>query len=241
MPRKCSVIGCRGNYAARKGEPADVNKVSAFHFPKDVSRKEQWLRRIPQELRSDDITDDMVVCEKHSESRNIASSLVPSVVASFKVLRDMRVEWFDDERQRDSSELAWLLGDDIKLSRWSQLPNICAYIQNSSSKKSAPTDILSRIQQLLKSLICSLKLCDDVDNKVTVLSFIYDQLSLLFAGQKRYFPRYLVVAFRLFCISRSAYQFLRDTCLTLPHISYLRQLSSCFTHSSTTLTDESAE
>ena len=354
MPRKCSVIGCRGNYAARKGEPADVNKVSAFHFPKDVSRKEQWLRRIPQELRSDDITDDMVVCEKHFESRfvirdmtcyhrpdgssftcardvpvlasdavptlfpntpsylstplpakrkapsdrraevaarddkklkewldsdcitgfddfsthvsekstgvpgewvaitkselvlfvlltNIASSLVPSVVASFKVLRDMRVEWFDDERQRDSSELAWLLGDDIKLSRWSQLPNICAYIQNSCSKESAPTDILSRIQQLLKSLICSLKLRDDVDNKVTVLNFISDQLSLLFAGQKRYSPRYLVVAFRLFCVSRSAYQFLRDTCLTLPHISYLRQLSSCFTHSSTTLTGESAE
>jgi len=54
MPRKCSVIGCRGNYAARKGEPADVNKVSVLHFPKDVSRTEQWLHRIPQELHSDD-------------------------------------------------------------------------------------------------------------------------------------------------------------------------------------------
>ena len=29
--------------------------------------KEQWLHRIPQQLRSGDITEDMVVCEKHFE------------------------------------------------------------------------------------------------------------------------------------------------------------------------------
>jgi len=50
--------------------------------------------------------------------------------------------------------------------------------------------------------------------------------------------RCLLVAFRLFCVSRSAYRFLRDMCLTLPHISYLHQLSSCFTQNSTTLTGE---
>jgi len=54
MPRKCSVIGCRGNYEARKGEQADVNKVTVFRFPKDECKKEQWLRRIPQELCSGD-------------------------------------------------------------------------------------------------------------------------------------------------------------------------------------------
>ena len=31
-----------------------------------------------------------------------------------------------------------------------------------------------------------------------------------------------MLAFRLFCASQSAYKLLRDTCLTLPHISYLR-------------------
>jgi len=35
MPRKYSVIGCRGNYQARKGEHADVNKASVFRFPKE--------------------------------------------------------------------------------------------------------------------------------------------------------------------------------------------------------------
>jgi len=220
MPRKCSVIGCRGNYEARKGEHADVNKVSVFRFPKDECRKEQWLHRIPEELRSSEITDDMIVCKKHFESCfvicdmtcyrpdgssftfargipvlapdevptlfhntpsylstplppkskapsdrravvaarddkrlkewldsdcitdfddfstrvsekstdlpnvwialtkddlilfvliiNIVSSLVPSIAVSFKVWHDMHVERFDEERQRNSSELAWL-------------------------------------------------------------------------------------------------------------------------------------
>jgi len=110
--------------------------------------------------------------------------------------------------------------------QWSQLPNIC-------TKEINQTDLMSRIQQLLKSLISSLKLQNDVDNKVTVLQFIYEQLSLLFAAQKRYSHRYLLVAFRLYCVSRSAYKFLRDTCLTLPHISYLCQLSRHCTENST--------
>ena len=71
MPCKCSVVGCRGNYDARKGEPADVNKVSIFRFPKDAVKKAEWLRRIPQELLSEDISDDMVVCERHFDSRFI--------------------------------------------------------------------------------------------------------------------------------------------------------------------------
>ena len=134
-----------------------------------------------------------------------------------------------------------------KLSRWSQLPNVCARVQNTCTscrptEKTVPTDAVIRIQQLLQSLISSLKLNGDGEKKCTVLQFIYEQLALLYAVQKRYSPRYLLLAFRFFlCVSRSAYQLLRDTCLTLPHISYLRQLSSCFTQNSTTLSGESAQ
>jgi len=71
VPRKCSVVGCRGNYTSRKGEPPDVNKVSVFRFPKDECKKQEWLRRIPQELVADDINDSMVMCEKHFEERFI--------------------------------------------------------------------------------------------------------------------------------------------------------------------------
>jgi len=71
--------------------------------------------------------------------------------------------------------------------------------------------------------------------------FIKEQLTLLYAAQKRYTPCYLLLAFRLFYLSRSAYKMLRDSCLMLPHISYLRQLSNCFTQTTTTLTGENAQ
>ena len=62
----------------------------------------------------------------------------------------------------------------------------------------------------------------------------------MYAAQKRYSPRYLLLSFKLFCLSRAAYKMLRDTCLMLPHISYLRQLSSCFSQTATTLSGESS-
>jgi len=329
-----------------------VNKVSTFRFPKDETKRQEWLRRIPQELLSDDITDDMVVCEKHFEQRfivreftypqqdgssftcprdvpvldsdavptlfpntpsylssplppkrktpnerraemaarddkvleewldsdcitgfddfcssvtdkttelqsqwivvaksevvlfllliNVASSLVPSVVASFKVWRDMSVDIFDAKYQRDRSELQWVLGNCAKLSRWSQLPNICAHLQN-TCKETAPSDTVHRITELFKTLLSSLKSNADSDNKFNVLHFIYEQFSLLYSAQKRYSPKCLLLAFRLFCVSRSAYKLLRESCMMLPHISYLRQLSSCFTQNSSTLTGDSPQ
>jgi len=154
----------------------------------------------------------------------------------------MTVEWFDGKTSRDSSALVWLLGDDVKLSRWSQLPNLCAHVQNSCERTdTAPTDTVDNIKKLIKSLISGLKLHGDGDLKLPFLEFIYEQFVLLYAAQKRYSPSFLMIAFRLFCLSRSAYKVLRDTCVTLPHISYLRQLSSCFSNNATTLTGESAQ
>jgi len=242
VPRKCSLIGCRGNYEPRKGESADANKVSVFRFPKDGEKKSEWPRRIPQELLAGDITNDMVVCEKHFEPRfiirdyvytrpdgssftcpheapaldpeavptffpntpkylssplppkrkapedrraeaaardekvlkewmdsdainsfddfvenvshkssslpsewvmvnkvnvvlfvlfvNITSSLIPTVVASFKVFNNISVDWYDAKCKRNRDDLAWLLGDEGKLSRWYDLPNLCTYVNN---------------------------------------------------------------------------------------------------------------
>jgi len=173
---------------------------------------------------------------------HVASSLVPCVVGSVKVWRDMTVEWFDGKSPRDRNELAWLLGDDVKLSRWSQLPNLCARVQNSCERTDTdPTDTVDNIKKLFKSLISGLKLHGDGDPKLPFLEFIYEQFVLLYAAQKRYSPSFLMIAFRLFCLSCSAYKVLRDTCITLPHISYLRQLSSCFSNNTTTLTGESAQ
>jgi Transposase protein len=55
------------------------------------------------------------------------------------------------------------------------------------------------------------------------------QFELLYCVQKRYSPQCLLSAFRINCASRPIYCYLRENCLTLPHPSYLRSLSSCFT------------
>jgi len=347
------VIGCRGNYAPRKDEAADVNKVSVFRFPKEESRKQEWLRRIPQQLLSEDVTDAMVVCEKHFEPHfiqreqtcfrpdgmsftcvrdtpvldpsavptifpntpsyltsplptkrkapddrraemaarddkvladwldrdcvddfenfaasvsektsdlhgdwvivnkpdlvlfvlliNVATSLCPAVVASFKVWRDLRVDMFVGKEERDRCELSWLLGDEGKLTRWSQLPNICTHLHNAVNMESTAESTVCKISKLFKQLTSATKIAGDGDNKLSVLRFLSEQFSLLYAAQKRYSPRCLVIAFRLFCVSRTAYKLVRDTCLVLPHVSYLRQLSSCFNADYTTLTGERAD
>jgi hypothetical protein len=51
---------------------------------------------------------------------------------------------------------------------------------------------------------------------------------LLFSQKHRYSPDALVFALRLLYVSRAAYSLVRDRILVLPHISYLRKLSSIF-------------
>jgi len=60
----------------------------------------------------------------------IDASSRPTVTASFKVMHDMSVNIFDFLQQRPVNEIGWLLGDENKLSRWSQLPNICTHVHN---------------------------------------------------------------------------------------------------------------
>ena len=66
MPRKC-----RGNYRKCKGVSDEVDN-SVFRFPKDTERRAEWIRRIPQaNLDVETVTDNMVVCERHFDSRFI--------------------------------------------------------------------------------------------------------------------------------------------------------------------------
>jgi hypothetical protein len=176
---------------------------------------------------------------------NIDCSSRALVLASFKVFKDMRVHIFDSTQQRDCSDIIWLLGDECKLSRWSQLPNICSHLQNvCSGHKVVNVTIDERVQTVVNSMKDLIHATENrtensENNKVDFgLKFLLEQIQLLFAAQKRYSPDCLLLAFAIFCSSRSTYIYLRDRCLTLPHTSYLRQLSSCFSHCSKTLTDD---
>ena len=61
----------------------------------------------------------------------------------------------------------------------------------------------------------------------TRLKFLAEQISLLFMSQSRYSSETLLIAFRFFAISASVYGRLRSV-LTLPHVSYIKRLSSVF-------------
>jgi len=155
----------------------------------------------------------------------------PVISASFKVLSDMSVKIFDSKQCRDSNELAWLLGDESKLTRWSQLPNICTFLTNSCKVLNPiPTaaEHINVVKDRFKQLIHASK--NDEGNKMEFrLKFLLKQFELLYSVQNRYSPDCLLLAFKIYCLSRPVYSYLRESCLTLPHPSYLRQLTSCFT------------
>ena len=72
---------------------------------------------------------------------------------------------------------------------------------------------------------------DDNDDEAKFqrnLKFCLQQLRLLLMKQVRYPADFLRWAFQAFSLSPSAYVFLRDSCLLLPHPTYLRTLASCF-------------
>ena len=57
MPDKCSVPGCNSNYD-------NTDKYySVFKFPKDVSQKELWLKKIPRDNWTPSLKSR--VCERH--------------------------------------------------------------------------------------------------------------------------------------------------------------------------------
>lgn len=56
MPRKCTVIHCKGNY------DSSSEKVTVYGFPKDEEERRSWVRALPNIV---DVTNTIGVCERH--------------------------------------------------------------------------------------------------------------------------------------------------------------------------------
>ena len=136
---------------------------------------------------------------------NISSVSSPTIVCSFKVFDDFTVQCFDDKAERSPSELCYLLGPENKLSRWSQISNICSHLSNVCDI----VNVENTLQQILikmKILINESK-CND-NMKLTIsLKFIREQLNLLYMTQKRYSSELLMTSYKLYCSSRFTYIF----------------------------------
>ena len=162
---------------------------------------------------------------------NITVSDTPRLHVAIRFDRSLHVDVYKGELKLDDGALEWILGKSCKLLMWSQLCNLLSHF----SGVAVGSHIMS-VKDTVSSIHCVLNdLCeritdseDDYSNVISRLKFINEQIALLFQEQRRYSPDTLVFAFRLLCVSRVGYDLIRERMLTLPHISYLRKLSSIF-------------
>jgi len=127
------------------------------------------------------------------------------------------------------------MGDGGTLDCWSKLSALLSHLQ-STDKTAADRCAKDKISDVVKVLsdICDndIDVCvDDDEENVKFqrsLKFCVQQLRLLLSKQIRYPADLLRWAFQVFSWSPCAYVFMRDSCLILPHPTYLRTLSSCF-------------
>jgi hypothetical protein len=156
---------------------------------------------------------------------------VPRITAAIRIDQSLHVDIFKGELQLDSSSLAWALGTDCVVKCWSELSTQLSYVTGlvSDGGELSIADTVACVTRALENLCQRLNLDNNYTDDVSCrLRFLTEQLSLLFATNRRYSPDMLMFAFRLMCVSRAAFSMLRDRSLILPHASYLRKLSSVF-------------
>jgi len=154
---------------------------------------------------------------------------VPQFVTVVKVHETMCVEVYRGNSRLGNSSLTWILGDECKLFRWSQLTSILSHFASVSADDRSVKSQADIVKQHLQELIDLTNESDEYEPDVTTrLKFLAEQISLLFMSQSRYSSETLLIAFRFFAISASVYSRLRSTMLTLPHVSYVKRLSSVF-------------
>ena len=161
---------------------------------------------------------------------------MPCIKASLSVTRDLSISVCIYGEKIDVIKFNWVLGDGGKLDCWSKLSALFSHLQsaNSTTADKSVKDKISDAVNVL-SVICDsdIDVCVNDDDEENAkfqrnLQFCVQQLRLMLSKQIRYPADLLRWAFQVFSLSPCAYLFMRDSCLILPHPTYLRTLSSCF-------------
>ena len=154
---------------------------------------------------------------------------IPVITVSVCVDCDLAASVYRGSILQSKESLSWILGKEMKLCRYSQLSNLLSHFNDVDKNiELGSTDYLFlETKVTFKRLVD--KLADDCNNiledTTCRLTFLYEQLVLLFSKQKRYSTDTVVSAFHLMCLSSSSYNHLRESLLHLPHPSYLRKLT----------------
>lgn len=159
-------------------------------------------------------------------------SEAPVVTVGIIIDQSLNVTVFNNGIKLDDTSLTWILGNELKLTKWSQLTTLLTHFSGVTSD-SLPSimDIVSDIRRKFDDLsqVLNNNCCNETeiinDDLKLKLNFVIDQFSLLFVSQRRYSVQTTMFSFHLLCLSSCAYNFIRDRVLTLPHVSHLRRLS----------------
>src|SRR5688572_14034296 len=152
----------------------------------------------------------------------------PRITTAVKILRSLNVEVYRGESHVTSQSLTWILGKQCLLKCWSQLSSVLSHFSTDVGRLSVKEQV-EVVKQDLHELTEMITDSDDYGADVLArLTFLSEQISLLFASKMKYSRDTLCIAFRFFAASATVYRRLRDTVLTLPSVSYLKQLSTVF-------------
>jgi hypothetical protein len=150
----------------------------------------------------------------------------------------MHVTVFVKNEEVVSEKLAWILGKEALLRRWSQLQNMFSHYKNADDRLIVIDNCIevqsevSKVCDKLDKIVERTSQNCDMDVNKRYLVFCCEQLRLacIAAKRRRYSSDLLRVAFLLFTRSSVAYRILYESgILIMPHVNTLRRLSTIFT------------
>ena len=162
----------------------------------------------------------------------------PTVQTSITVHDDLTVHVCQNEHSVDITKLTWILGNNCKLDCMSKLTTLFSHFGSNillsvHDKLTVTTKLLYelRIDSEFTSTQLKIKGDNDDDNENDddkirrAFRHLHEQCYLLQQPQPRYSAELLRWSFQLFSLSPTAYAFIRESCLMLPHPVYLRSLT----------------
>jgi len=166
---------------------------------------------------------------------------VPHVKVSVSVAADLSVTVCCGGSKVEPSKLMWVLGDSSKIDCWSKFTCLLSHFQSYDPAGKSSRDKIESVLAILRGVCdsdadlfsdCGAE-CDESDADdskcMRVIKYCAEQLDLLLQHKVKYSGDFLHWAFQVFSLSPSTYRFLRSSALMLPHPSYLRKMSTCFT------------
>ena len=160
---------------------------------------------------------------------------VLSIKVSVQVSSDLSIIVCHKGVKFGCNKFDWVLGDSGKMDCWSKFTTLLTHLESTDEIRENKNDKILRAMAILNELVDDdgddyrlLADKDDVSQYYRVVQFIILQLQLLLTEQKRYSAEFVRWSFQIFSLSPTAYNCLRDSCILLPHPTYLRTLSKCF-------------